>query len=115
VQLLLDGIAEILIARGRLELRGFGILEVRHRKSRQGRNPLTGASVSVPERKAIRFQAGKYMVERVNGEVESGEPDADGSRRRILRATLSINRKKRDSKMNIGKWAALALLDIHVL
>jgi DNA-binding protein HU-beta len=48
------------LARGnRIELRGFGVFNVRPRKTGIGRNPRTGAEVSIPPGKAVRFQAGQ--------------------------------------------------------
>jgi nucleoid DNA-binding protein/Zn-dependent protease len=43
----------------RIELRGFGIFNVRPRKTGIGRNPRTGAEVSIPPGKAVRFKPGK--------------------------------------------------------
>lgn len=55
---------------GRIEIRGFGSFEVRTRQPRSGRNPKTGQSVDVGERKVPFFKVGKELRERVNG-VES--------------------------------------------
>jgi integration host factor subunit beta len=55
------------LARGeRVELRGFGAFTVKHRDARTGRNPRTGASVSVDEKKVPFFKAGKELRLRVN-------------------------------------------------
>jgi len=40
----------------RIELRGFGVFNVRPRKTGIGRNPRTGAEVSIPPGKAVRFK-----------------------------------------------------------
>ena len=69
VQMTLDNITEVLVTEGRLELRNFGVYEVKTRKPRKARNPKTGESVMVPSRKAVTFAAGKYMADRVNGLV----------------------------------------------
>lgn len=45
----------------RIELRGFGIFNVRPRKTGIGRNPRTGAEVSIPPGKAVRFKPGKEL------------------------------------------------------
>jgi integration host factor subunit beta len=50
----------------RVELRGFGAFSVRHRDARQGRNPRTGESVDVNEKKVPFFKMGKSMLERLN-------------------------------------------------
>jgi integration host factor subunit beta len=67
VQATLDAIISALATEGRLELRDFGIFEVRAVKARKARNPRTGAEVMVPERRRIWFKAGKAMAERVGG------------------------------------------------
>lgn len=65
VQMTLDGIIEVLAAENRLELRNFGVFEVRTRKPRKARNPRTGQEVMVPERKVVTFKPGKLMEERI--------------------------------------------------
>ncbi len=50
------------LARGnRIELRGFGVFNVRPRKTGIGRNPRTGAEVSIPPGRAVRFKPGKEL------------------------------------------------------
>lgn len=55
----------------RVELRGFGSFEVRTRGARQGRNPKTGASVYVKNRKVPFFKVGKELRDRVNGKTST--------------------------------------------
>jgi DNA-binding protein HU-beta len=45
----------------RIELRGFGIFNVRPRKTGIGRNTSTGAEVAIPPGKAVRFKPGKEL------------------------------------------------------
>ncbi len=45
----------------RIELRGFGVFTVKPRKTGIGRNPRTGAQVSIPPGKAVRFKPGKEL------------------------------------------------------
>ena len=52
----------------RVELRGFGALSVKRRDARVGRNPRTGASVSVEAKAVPFFKTGKQLRERLNGE-----------------------------------------------
>ena len=66
VQMTLDSIIEVLATVGRIELRNFGVLEVRVRPGRTGRNPKTGEQVMVPEGRRVRFKMGKVMEERVS-------------------------------------------------
>jgi nucleoid DNA-binding protein len=51
------------LSRGeRIELSGFGIFNVRPRKTGIGRNPRTGAEVAIPPGKAVRFKPGKELA-----------------------------------------------------
>ena len=65
VQQVFDGIIEVLASEGRIELRNFGVFEVKTRKARRARNPRTGAKVDVPEKPVIRFKAGLNLKEGV--------------------------------------------------
>ncbi|MDR3211015.1 MAG: integration host factor subunit beta [Planctomycetota bacterium] len=67
VQMTLDGIIDALVSDGRLELRDFGVYQVKTRKPRKARNPRTGVEVMVPARKVVTFKSGKLMTDRVNG------------------------------------------------
>ncbi len=51
---------------GRVELRGFGAFAAKAREARVGRNPRTGAKVSVSQKLAPQFRAGKEMRYRLN-------------------------------------------------
>lgn len=66
VNTLFDTITQALIEGNRVELREFGIISVRNRKARVGRNPKTGASVQVVEKKVPFFKAGKAVKEALN-------------------------------------------------
>ena len=65
VQLALDGIVATLAREKRIELRNFGIFEVRVRAARRARNPLTNAIVEVPAKNVISFKPGKLMKEKI--------------------------------------------------
>jgi len=65
VQRVLHGIVETLVTAGRIELRNFGIFEVRRRKPRKARNPRTGDKVKVPAKLVVTFKPGREMEERV--------------------------------------------------
>ena len=65
IQRVLDGITETLCEDGRLELRNFGVFEVRERKPRTARNPRTGKTVQVPAKLVVSFKPGRVMAERV--------------------------------------------------
>jgi integration host factor subunit beta len=61
-----DEIAERLADGGRVELRGFGAFSTRERDARRGRNPRTGETVQVPEKRVPYFKPGKEMRARLN-------------------------------------------------
>lgn len=61
-----DSIVDQLASGGRVELRGFGAFSTRERDSRTGRNPRTGAAVTVNAKKVPYFKPGKEMRERLN-------------------------------------------------
>ena len=65
IQSVFDGITATLVQEGRIELRNFGIFEVRKRQARDGRNPRTGQVVKVPARMVVTFKPGRGMLERV--------------------------------------------------
>ena len=68
VQKTLDYITEALIAGKNVELRNFGVFEVKLRKPRVGRNPNDPAKdVQIPARAVVKFKAGKEMREQVLG------------------------------------------------
>jgi nucleoid DNA-binding protein len=78
-----DGITETLLHEGRLELRNFGVFEVKQRRPRQARNPRTGQAVAVPAKLVVTFKPGRQMEERVGqltqvpgrGAVASAPPE----------------------------------------
>jgi integration host factor subunit beta len=50
----------------RIEVRGFGSFSLHHRKPRMGRNPKTGAAVSLTEKYVPHFKPGKELRDRVD-------------------------------------------------
>ena len=65
VQRTLDAIIDTLVREGRIELRNFGVFEVKRRAPRKARNPRTGDKVSVPSKNVVTFKPGKEMEELV--------------------------------------------------
>ena len=61
VESVFEGMKKALANGDRIELRGFGVFTVRPRKTGIGRNPRTGAEVSIPPGKAVRFKPGKEL------------------------------------------------------
>jgi nucleoid DNA-binding protein len=96
VQKTFDAIVETLVEERRIELRNFGVFEVKKRAARKARNPRTGDKVYVPEKFVVTFKPGKEMEERVRelerqaaaaaerartgAQVPSAPPDGSDSR-----------------------------------
>ncbi len=91
VQKTFDAIVKTLVEDKRIELRNFGVFEVKKRAARKARNPRTGDKVFVPEKFVVTFKPGKEMEEKVrqleeeaarqaqqqaeqNGQSEGGPP-----------------------------------------
>ena len=65
VQGALDHITAALTRGETVELRNFGVFKVKSRRPRIGRNPKTGVTVSIPERKVVSFKSGMMMKKKV--------------------------------------------------
>lgn len=65
VQKTFDAIVKTLVEDGRIELRNFGVFEVKKRAARKARNPRTGEKVFVAEKFVVTFKPGKEMEEKV--------------------------------------------------
>lgn len=61
VNALFDSMKNALLRGDRIELRGFGVFQVKDRKRGIGRNPKTGREVEIPPGKTIRFKPGKAL------------------------------------------------------
>ncbi|HEY7855505.1 MAG TPA: HU family DNA-binding protein [Terriglobales bacterium] len=61
VEAVFERMKRALASDDRIELRGFGVFNVRPRKTGVGRNPRTGAEVTIAPGKSIKFRPGKDM------------------------------------------------------
>jgi len=77
VQKTLDAIINVLIEEGRIELRNFGVFEVKKRMARQARNPKTGEKVMVGETATVKFKPGRVVEERLAMESGGGAVRAE--------------------------------------
>ena len=80
VQKTFDAIIDSLLREGRIELRNFGVFEVKTRAARKARNPRTGEEVTVPEKHVVTFKPGKYMesiVQRLDRDALAQPPKQD--------------------------------------
>ncbi len=66
VKMILEHMAERLASGERIEIRGFGSFSLHYRPGRMGRNPKTGAPVSLPAKHVPHFKPGKELRERVD-------------------------------------------------
>lgn len=66
VNAIFNSIKEALYRGDKIEIRGFGSFRLRQRRMREGRNPKTGTTVSVPSKKVPFFKAGKELKELVD-------------------------------------------------
>ncbi len=82
VQKTFDAIVDTLVRDGRIELRNFGVFEVKRRAPRKARNPKTDAEVFVPAKSVVTFKPGKEMEQRVAeiGRQPAAEPPAADNR-----------------------------------
>jgi len=67
VNTIFDSIIEALTKGDKVEIRNFGSFKVKTRGPRKGRNPKTGASVDVPEKKVPFFKPGKELKNLIEG------------------------------------------------
>jgi nucleoid DNA-binding protein len=65
VQKTLDAIINVLAEEGRVELRNFGVFEVKKRNPRKARDPRTGEQVMIGERMRVTFKPGRNVEERI--------------------------------------------------
>ena len=70
VKTILDALSEALVRGHRVEIRGFGSFSVNRRSPRIGRNPRSGESVAIPEKRVLHFKPGKALREAVDARTE---------------------------------------------
>jgi integration host factor subunit beta len=77
VNAVFNSMADALRRNERIEIRGFGSFVVKHRRSREGRNPKTGRMVAVAAKRVPFFKVGKELRLRVDGRLETLDPAAE--------------------------------------
>jgi nucleoid DNA-binding protein len=65
VQKTFDALIDALVREGRIELRNFGVFQIKKREARMARNPRTGERVPVQAKSVVSFKPGKEMEARV--------------------------------------------------
>ena len=81
VKTLLDAVSKALVRGHRIEIRGFGSFSVNRRPPRMGRNPRSGESVAIPEKRVPHFKPGKALREAVDARTAAmllAEPKQSG-------------------------------------
>ncbi len=82
VQKTFDAIIDCLVREQRIELRNFGVFEVKPRAARKARNPRTGQQVDVPSKHVVTFKPGKFMearVRKLDGQIPDVPNDGDAT------------------------------------
>ena len=74
VKAILEAMADALVQGQRIEVRGFGSFSVNHRPARMGRNPRSGESVAIPDKRVPHLKPGKALRERVDSAASNGHP-----------------------------------------
>lgn len=79
VQRTFESIIDTLVSdpKHRIELRNFGVFEVKKRAARKARNPKSNNPVFVPEKYVVTFKPGKEMEERVSRLIEEEDQPAE--------------------------------------
>ena len=73
VKTILDAMSEALVKGHRIEIRGFGSFSISRRPPRVGRNPRSGESVIIPEKRVPHFKPGKALREDVDAQSDAME------------------------------------------
>lgn len=76
VKTILDSMSDALTRGHRIEVRGFGSFSINRRAPRLGRNPRTGESVQIPERRVPHFKPGKALRETIGAQSVDTEDTA---------------------------------------
>ncbi|QEF98854.1 DNA-binding protein HU [Stieleria maiorica] len=105
VQRTFDSIIETLVREGRIELRNFGVFEVKPRAARRARNPRTGDEVIVPEKYVVTFKPGKYMEVRVqDAELDGHHDNLSGDLDSANSVAPTPEAETMPSNKNSGRW-----------
>lgn len=79
----IEAIVKTLLREGRVELRDFGVFQVKCRKARQARNPRTGLQVSIAEKFVVTFRGGKELEARIQHLDEAAASKVRASNSRL--------------------------------
>lgn len=71
VKAILDAMSEAMVRGHRIEIRGFGSFSINRRPPRMGRNPRSGQSVAIPEKRVPHFKTGKALRQAVDERTQA--------------------------------------------
>jgi nucleoid DNA-binding protein len=92
VQRTFDALIEALVKEGRIELRNFGVFEIKRREARMARNPRTGEKVPVQAKNVLTFKPGKEMEARVRVvDLEAIERKKEEGSRNAAKAPRAVS------------------------
>ena len=77
VNLMINKMKDTMVEGGRIEIRGFGSFVVKNYEAYQGRNPKTGAAISVPPKKLPFFKVGKELKDRIDSADASEQQQSE--------------------------------------
>jgi integration host factor subunit alpha len=67
VELVFDTVKETLERGDKIKISGFGNFQVRHKKTRMGRNPQSGQPIQIPARRVLTFRPSQVLKSALNG------------------------------------------------
>ena len=76
VQKTFDALIDALVREGRVELRNFGVFQIKKRDARMARNPRTGQRVPVQAKRVVTFKPGNEMEDRVRQADQADQAEA---------------------------------------
>ena len=71
VKAILDAMGQAMVRGHRIEIRGFGSFTINRSPPRMGRNPRSGESVAIPEKRVPHFKPGKALREAVDERTQA--------------------------------------------
>ena len=104
VKTVLEHMAERLASGDRIEIRGFGSFSLHFRPGRVGRNPKTGAPVSLPAKHVPHFKPGKELRERVDAAWAARNRGGSGAPKSTTTAATSSEPSSMDTMARIPDW-----------
>lgn len=77
VDSIVDSMKDLIVREGRLEIRDFGVFQIKERKPRIGRNPRNKVTYPIPPHKVVTFKPGKDLKNLTIATEDNGDDDED--------------------------------------